>query len=757
MLDTHAIEPPRSRPPSAADEELYRRHFLRPDARRAVIVVAVVTVIWALGTLNDRQLFGFGRPFFVLLGVHAACALINAAIAAVLLRSREPRAHDRAIALFLATTVLAVAYVISTRPPEYLGHAVLTTFALSMFYLVMPGPLAVRTVAAFGLSVASLWVSVRSATSRVGLNAVIATHVLSHALELPVARWLEGLRREGFFAQAREHRAREELAQKAADLEIAKERAETMARAKSEFLATMSHEFRTPMNAVLGLSDVLSGAPLPEEHQRMAQTIHQSARALLALLNDILDLSKIEAGKMTVEQAPFDVRQTVRSAVDLVRYQATEKRLELGLAVAADVPEWLLGDAVRLRQVLLNLLSNAVKFTERGSVRVDVRLQGTEGALHQVVLSVRDTGLGIPPEALGRLFAPFEQGSTEIQKQRAGTGLGLSICKHLVGLMGGEIQVESEVGRGSLFEFSIRAAAAEAPVPVSAQAPAVAAAERQLEILVVDDDALNRQVAKAMLGRLGHRPDVAASGEEALSALEQKGYDLVFMDLRMPGMSGIEATARIRATPSARRRPRIVALTASAFEEDRTACLGAGMDDFLSKPLLLSELRAAMARAAEAAAKSAAAAPPAPAPAASRAMSASRATGEEQRVTLSADALDRLRELEGPDNPGVFQDICRRFAEDAQKKLTELSEAVAAGDAETARRAAHTLKSTSGFLGAVHMVEDSLAAEAAARRGDLPGCAAAAERLREELVRVKAALASVLAATQTHPAAPTPQ
>lgn len=588
-------------PESAAEEETYRRHFLRLDARRALIAVGIVSAIWLLGILNDHRLFGWESAFFVLLAVHVGSALLNVACGAVLLRSENPRAHDRALAFFLAVTNLTTAYSIFTRPPEYLGFAVLTTFALSLFYLVMPGPLSVRTAAALLLSVSTLWASLRGSAPRVGLNAVIAAHVLSHALGVPVARWLERLRRQGFFAQLREQRAREELQQKAADLEVAKERAETMARAKSEFLATMSHEFRTPMNAVLGLSDVLAGAPLEKEHREMAQTIHQSARALLVLLNDLLDISKIEAGRMTIEKAPFDVRQVVRSALDLVRYQATEKHLELTATFALDVPSGLLGDAVRLRQVLLNLLSNAVKFTQRGSVQIDVRLQGVEGSLHHVVLAVRDTGAGIPPESLTRLFVPFEQGSAPRSQRRSGTGLGLSICKHLADLMGGEVRVESLVGQGSVFELSIRAPAADVARPTSAEAPAPTLAERGLRILLVDDDSINQWVAAAMFSKLGCRPDMVGSGEEALRALEKKSYDVVFMDLRMPDMDGIETTSRIRAVHPEGSRPRIVAMTASAFEEDRKACQEAGMDDFVSKPVHLEDLEAALKRAAESA------------------------------------------------------------------------------------------------------------------------------------------------------------
>ena len=599
--DTTSEEPPSDRASTPEDHELYRRRFLKADARRAAAVLVAVSGLLGLTLINDYRLFGFGRTFLILVGVRVAAIAGCLGGLLVIRRSRIPRVHDRAITISLVLGVAATAYTLSTRPPGYIGFAVATTLGLTLYYFVLPGPLAVRAAAAIALSVVTLWQALRGPTPPIGLTAVIIVHVLTHFIGIPVARWMERLRRNGFYAELDERRAREELARKARDLECAKNRAETLARAKSEFLATMSHELRTPMNAVLGLSSLLADAPLDPEHKDMVRTIHTSARSLLVFFDDILDLAKVDAGRMTLQEAPFEVRSVVQSAADVVRHQAEEKGLSLRVDISPEVPTALLGDAHRVRQILLNLLSNAVKFTRTGSVELYVHAPrppdsssppSTKG---EVVFTVTDTGPGIPPDVLSTLFTPFEQGPGARAPSEGGTGLGLAISKQLALLMGGDIRASSRPGHGSTFELTLRAAAATlVAAPRAALPPPSELAS--LRILLVEDNAINQRVASAMLARLGCRPDIVESGAAALQAVTAEDYDLIFMDLRMPDMDGIETTRRIRAALPPARAPHIFAMSASAFESDRAACTEAGMDGFVSKPVSLEDLGATLKR-----------------------------------------------------------------------------------------------------------------------------------------------------------------
>ena len=708
---------------ATTDDDLYRRHFLRVDARRAVLVIGVTSAIQAISLHNDHRLFGWSRQFHLLVWIRVASWLIAGGLAALLLRTKEPRTHDLAIASFLVSTVASFAYITSTRPPEYLGYAVASTMGVFMLYLITPGALLARSAAALTLSVVTFWASVQNPTPSMGLTITLATHVLSHALGIPVARWFDALRRDGFFAQLKEQRAREELARKARDLELASERAERMSKAKSDFLATMSHEIRTPMNAVLGLSSSLAEAPLASHHREMVRTIQQSARSLLVLLNDILDLAKVEAGRLTIEKDPFDLRQAVHAAADLVRHQAIEKGLTIDVAIAPEVPAALFGDAIRLRQVLVNLLSNAVKFTDRGQISVRVEPVRRHGEEHEIRFTVEDTGIGIAPEALTRLFAPYEQAGASAEQKSRGAGLGLAICKQLVGLMGGDIGVRSEVGRGSTFELTIRAPEARSPPRSPRMAETGGVGLPPLRILVVDDNAINRQVAAALLQRLGASADFAEDGEEALGKVPGGRYDLVFMDLRMPGMDGVETTRRLRAALPGGELPRIIAMTASAFEDDRMACYQAGMEDFISKPVLPEDLHAVLLRA-------------------SAGKKHLQRPEEDRDVTLSRERLATLRGLETADSPGFFEDLCRDFFAQAATHLDRLAEAAAHRDATTLEREAHTLKSVAAMFGAMALSARCADIEAAAASGDASADASRVEWLREELGRVRQAMTS---------------
>ena len=369
---------------------------------------------------------------------------------------------------------------------------------------------------------------------------------------------------------------------------------EAASRAKSAFLATMSHEIRTPMNGVLGLTEVLLSGPLDVETREKLGLVRESGHTLVALINDILDYSKFEAGKLTVTPTDFDLRGLVDEVTALHRAPAQLKGVGLVLAFEGALPKTVRGDGLRLRQVVSNLVSNAVKFTERGEVRVVVTLASAEPL--RVRFSVADTGIGIASSAVERLFSPFEQAESSTTRRFGGTGLGLALSRNLVRLMGGDITVESVEGVGSRFWFEVPLEVGMAALAPGAPEVTPAGERSRLPVLVVDDNPINLKVACSLVEKAGYRTEVAENGAQALELVQGQTFLLVLMDCHMPVMDGFAATERIRGLDGDVSMTPIVALTASAMPEELEACKRAGMNECLTKPVSLAALKAVLQR-----------------------------------------------------------------------------------------------------------------------------------------------------------------
>lgn len=524
------------------------------------------------------------------------------------------------------------------------------------------------------------------------------------------------------FREARDNaasrRAQEVLRRR---LEEAVHKAQSANQAKSEFLATVSHEIRTPLNGVIGMSEMLHGRPLDASSRRYAAIIHDSADKLLGLINDLLDFSRIESGRLELEHVDFSPHDLVESAVRLFEPRATYKEITLMSRVAEDVPERLQGDPGRLRQVILNLLSNAIKFTLHGEVSVRV----TYSADEQLHVSISDSGPGIPDGQRQRLFEPFRQGDASTARRFGGSGLGLVICRRLVGAMGGEIDFISRTGEGSRFWFEVplqRAKVAERPRESVRERvmqdswPALPPGHR---LLVVEDNAINQQVARIMLTRLGCWVDIASSGEEALRLTQDEAFSLIFMDLQMPLMDGLEVTRQLRKRDDWCARVPIVAITAGTFGDERSRCLAAGMNDYLVKPLsstqLLKTLHHYLGRTAETASVLSygeVEAGEVESGEVETGETESGKIGSTQHHWLAQDVLDELLEHLEAEGIRLLLSIYRRQMPDRRDALEA---AVRDGQIAEVMQLAHLMKGEALSLGLVQAGERARALEAAAR------------------------------------------
>jgi len=489
----------------------------------------------------------------------------------------------------------------------------------------------------------------------------------------------------------------DELKQSGEQLKLAIAAADTANKAKSRFLANMSHEIRTPMNAVIGLSRLLRDSQLNKTQQEYADLIVKSGNNMLRLINNILDLSRIEADRVELEDRPFDPREEVADILNLLSFQANEKGLELGASIDPALPFRVRGDAGCLRQILTNLIGNAIKFTPTGSVTLKVQIEHTDAKNALLRCSVTDSGIGLPADKLEHVFEPFAQADDSSTRRFGGTGLGLAICRQLVEMMGGEIGVESREGKGSTFWFTVQVGIATGDdvadhagrIEGSGKIRPISYAGKNIRILLVEDDSINQLVTKNILRQAGASVDIANNGAEALRLLSENDYPLVLMDCQMPVMDGFEATAAIRnpVSPVRNHSVPVIALTATALNEDRKQCLAAGMDGFLSKPLDVDSLLELLS---------------------------SWLPDARPVIFDEANLLKRHN-----DDPDVVRELAGLFVSKAPTYMAEIRERLSRGDLSDARLQAHKLKGSATTLGALRIASlaTDLEVSAEAMRG----------------------------------------
>jgi PAS domain S-box-containing protein len=538
-----------------------------------------------------------------------------------------------------------------------------------------------------------------------GSMLIESVHRVADGREIPVEISANYLRHEGreyvagYFRDISERKQMERL------LVSAKEAAEKAALVKSQFLANMSHEIRTPMNAIIGLSQLALEETAIGTVKDYLGKINYSAGSLLGIVDDVLDFSKIEAGKLVIEKAPFKMSELIQGVRDMTEVKAEEKGLKLVFAVGPGIPEQLVGDSLRLRQVLTNLIGNAIKFTAQGDVTVAAGLESLDGNRVKLRFSVRDTGIGILPGDREKLFGAFTQADASTTRKYGGSGLGLAICSNLVSLMdGGTIQVDSAPGAGSAFSFAIPLEIGEADAPQPAAGRSGTRPGQRLDglrVLVVEDNPINQLIVQTILKRLDIATTVVDNGRQAVERLARNGtaFDLVLMDIQMPEMDGYEATAAIRNELKLTRLP-IIAMTAHVMAEEREYCLEVGMNGHIPKPINASQLVAILAELARL---------PGPETA-----GATAAPPDQPEPPADKPAIDRAGALARMgDDEALYFSMIELFIAENSKDAAKIREFLATGSYQPAYRIAHTMKGLAGTLGLPRLAEAATALDAA--------------------------------------------
>ncbi len=520
-----------------------------------------------------------------------------------------------------------------------------------------------------------------------------------------VAALVRRLRQREAVRVEQRRRLESEVQRRTEALAASNEELRRVSRAKVEFLARMSHEVRTPMNGIVGMTELLARTSLTSRQKSYADNIQSSVDGLVRIVNDILDYSKLDSGKMSLDPVPTVLNTLLTEIVESFTYQAEAKQVALTLALPDTPPPAVMLDAQRLRQVLINLLSNALKFTQAGSVTLRLDAQARDGAQH-LAFAVTDTGIGIAEDAQARIWESFAQEDASVSRRFGGTGLGLSICKELVELMGGELALVSAPGEGSTFSFEVTARAAS-PADVALREADLQAPEERLlsgRVLLVEDNVVNQQVFVSMLAELGVRCETASDGASGVMVASREDFDAVLMDYRLPDFDGVEATRRIRSLGGPRAEVPIVALTANAGPEERQHCLDAGMNDFLTKPCTLLQLAGALR---------------VWLPEMATPLTPPDAQGQDEDLTRFDDAaIERIRPLRRPDGTAMLPHAIELFQGLSRETGTALDAALKDDDTETVRFAAHKLKSACANLGGANLA--SLYAQLESRAGNSP-------------------------------------